>query len=1080
VREAIGDQVVNSDRRRPTLSDLENEEPSARPGDVDRSAQLDRREFLAITALAAAGLTAAPSTAIASDFADLIPPNKRLKPEWVASLAARGTPAVYRNAELEMIGMPIGGLCAGQLYLGGDGTIWRWDLFNELIESSCSGDAYRTPYKPVSPIDHGFAIQIALPETTLARRLDARGFANVSFRGEYPIGRVEYRDASLPVAVDLEAFSPFIPLDTKESSSPVTVLRYTVKNTGGATIRATLAAWLENGVCLNSASNAPVVRRNRIIRGPALTFLECGADALPPQNAPARQPIVFMNFDGKDYAGWTTAGEAFGARPAVGGLASYQTLRGFRGAGLVNTYFNSSDAPTGKLTSPTFKIERKFISFLIGGGNHPGETCVNLLVDGKIVRSETAKNDDALFWANWIVSDLEGKNARIEIVDAHSGGWGHIDVDEIEFRDTPRAEQTKLEDRPDFGTMGLALLGHEPGDRASARIGEGERPATAFDGLEPAVAASAQAPSSEQLRGALGRELVLEPGQSASVTFLLAWHFPNLHLPGLGEPQGVGRHYATRFTDAAAVANHVTARFDELARTTKLWSETWYDSTLPYWFLDRTFLNTSTLATSTSHRFRNGRFYGWEGVGSCPGTCTHVWQYAQAVGRLFPELERIARENVDYADSVGFDSRSGVIDHRAEFHVGPAVDGQAGTILRVYREHQMSANDAFLRRIWPKVKSSIAYLMDQHDADSDGILSGSQHNTLDAAWFGEIAWLSILYLAAVRAGGEMAREMGDPAFARRCKAIADRGKRRVVERLWNGEYFVMNPDPKHPDSPGTFSGCHIDQVFGQSWAFQVGLDRVIPEANCRQALQAIWKFNFTPDVGPYRARYKNGRWYALAGEAGTIMCTFPRGGDEALSKGNQGFAGYLNECMAGFEYQVAAHMIWERMVTEGLALTRVIHDRYHPSKRNPYNEIECGDHYARSMASYGVYLAACGFEFHGPKGHIGFAPRLSPEDFRAAFTAAEGWGSYAQTRNNGRLTATIRPRYGQLNLKTIALEVPEGTKAAAIEVTIDGRSQNASPAQAGGRVTITFPALVHIATDQSLQVLVKLDPAASK
>jgi non-lysosomal glucosylceramidase len=1057
------------------MASLENDRRGARTSNSDREAKIDRREFLATVGIAAVSLTAAwPGTTHASEFASLIPADKRLNPEWVKSLTARGAPELYRKAELETIGMPIGGLCAGHLYLGGDGTIWHWDIFNQLIVSSCSGDAYRTPYKPDSPIEQGFAIQIALPDSTQIRRLDGRGFANISFRGEYPIGRVAYRDQSSPVTVDLEAFSPFVPLETEESSLPATVLQYTIKNTGNVRLRATLTGWLENGVCLNTAQSAPVARRNRIVREPALTLLDCSAQPLPPAEAPARPAIVFMSFDGKDYEGWTATGEAFGARPAAGALASYQSLSGYQGKGLVNTYFKSSDEPKGRLTSPTFKVQRKFISFLIGGGNHPGETCINLIVDGKVARSETARNDDALAWTNWSVGVLEGKNARIEIVDAHSGGWGHIDVDEIEFRDTPRTPQTKLEDQPDFGTMGLALLGHEPGDRACARVGDGERPAPVFAGLKPADAARAQAPSSEKLIGALGRELVLEPAESATVTFLLTWCFPNLHLQGLGEPQGVGRHYATRFKDATAVADYVAARFDSLAGKTKLWSQTWYDSTLPYWFLDRTFLNSSTLATSTCHRFQSGRFYGWEGVGSCPGTCTHVWQYAQAVGRLFPELERIAREQVDYADGIGFDPKTGIIDHRAEFHVGPAIDGQAGTILRVYREHQMSADDAFLRRIWPKVKASIAYLMDHHDSDSDGILTGSQHNTLDAAWFGEIAWLSILYLAAVRAGGEMARELGDDAFAKRCQAIADRGKTRAVERLWNGEFFVMNADPKHPDSPGTYSGCHIDQVFGQSWANQLGLGRVIPEANSRQALQAIWKFNFTTDVGPYRAHYKNGRWYALAGEAGTIMCTFPNGGDKVLSKGNQGFAGYLNECMAGFEYQVAAHMIGEGMLTEGLALTRAIHDRYHPSKRNPYNEIECGDHYARSMASYGVFLAACGFEYHGPKGHIGFAPRLAPDDFRAPFTAAQGWGTYSQTRNNGRLTATIRPRYGHLDLKTVALEAPDGGKAMAIEVTVDGRSQDATLTQSGLRVTITFPTSLHIGTDQSIQLVVRL------
>ena len=125
------------------------------------------------------------------------------------------------------------------------------------------------------------------------------------------------------------------------------------------------------------------------------------------------------------------------------------------------------------------------------------------------------------------------------------------------------------------------------------------------------------------------------------------------------------------------------------------------------------------------------------------------------------------------------------------------------------------------------------------------------------------------------------------------------------------------------------------------------------------------------------------------------MCTFPRSDwsyERAAGRGDTEFASYFNECMNGFEHQVAGHMIWEGMVQEGLAVERTVHDRYHAARRNPWNEIECGDHYSRSMASYGVFIAACGFEYHGSKEYLAFIPRLTPEDFAAAFTAAEGWG----------------------------------------------------------------------------------------
>ena len=325
----------------------------------------------------------------------------------------------------------------------------------------------------------------------------------------------------------------------------------------------------------------------------------------------------------------------------------------------------------------------------------------------------------------------------------------------------------------------------------------------------------------------------------------------------------------------------------------------------------------------------------------------------------------------------------------------------------------------------------------------DGLLDGHQHNTLDAGWYGQIAWLSGLYLASLRAAAEMATDMGDDAFAAECRKIADTG-RESIKRLFDQEYFINRIDPKHPEAINSGTGCEIDQVFGQSWAYQVGLDRVIPQKETRLALQALWRYNFTPDCGAYRKIYKGGRWFALAGEAGMLMCTFPRKDwsfENASGKGNtDGCCNLFNEVMNGFEYQVAGHMIWEGMVQEGLAVTRAVHDRYHPSKRNPWNEVECGDHYARSMASYGVFLAACGFEYHGPKGQIGFAPRLTPENFKAAFTAAEGWGSLSQSRDGKTQTNRIEVKWGGLRLKTLAFELPPGATLKATTV-VSGAEQ---------------------------------------
>src|SRR5262249_35340900 len=180
--------------------------------------------------------------------------------------------------------------------------------------------------------------------------------------------------------------------------------------------------------------------------------------------------------------------------------------------------------------------------------------------------------------------------------------------------------------------------------------------------------------------------------------------------------------------------------------------------------------------------------------------------------------------------------------------------------------------------------------------------------------------------------------------------LVERGQESLVKKLFNGEYFTQKVDPGHPEAINSNRGCHIDQVFGQAWCFQVGLPRAVPEKPARRAPESLWKYNFTPDVGPYRKGFKEvpgGRWYAMPGEGGLLMCTWPKGGAEkARGKGDATFAGYFNECMAGFEYQVAAHMVWEGLVEKGLAGARAVHRRYHPARRSPVNDREWSDHHA--------------------------------------------------------------------------------------------------------------------------------------
>ncbi len=1056
------------------------------------SSDWPRRDFLKVLGLGAASLAALPIPAIAGpfetgDFERLVPADKKLDPLWIKSLFDRGERRIYRDRELEHIGLPIGGVCAGQLYLGGDGRLWLWDIFNDNRQTSWRGDHYAQPLKPLSEIEQGFAVRVETPSGPVERRLDRSGFADIRFQEQYPVGTVEYRDNGLGIQVTLEAFSPFIPLNLDDSSLPATIMSFTLRNTGKEPMDVTLAGWLENAVCRRSPGDVDGQHCNRVVRGDGATLVESSAQAVAQAPRDAKRPdIVFDRFERRTHEGWTATGEAFGVGPvAQADIPAYQGQVGAEGQRLINSHATSpgsdvaaKDSAIGTLTSRPFTIARDYINFLVGGGSHAGKTCVNLIVKEKAVLSATGRNDNRLSPHTWDVRRWSGQTARIQVVDNEKGGWGNVGCDDIVFSDEPRVPAVALADRGDYGTMALALLAAVPGDHAAASAAEfvwaelpaEKLPASVFRSPPPSADDAVLKPLQDRLIGGIGRRVALPAGESTRIRFVIAWHFPNARLPQF---KGVvGRHYAGRFATATQVADYIAAEADRLCRQTVLWRDTWYDSTLPHWFLDRAFINTSILATTTCYRFRDGRFYGWEGVGCCPGTCLHVWQYAQAAARIFPELERDTRQRVDFG--ISFQPNTGIIGYRGpEVAMNGAADGQAGTVLRAYREHQMSPDSAFLRHNWPRVRKSIEWLISL-DSDNDGVLDAPQYNTLDDAWHGEIAWISSLYVAALKAGQAMATEMNDEAFAQRAGRLAEAGSLAIARRLFNGEFFIHRGDPKHPNSPGSYGGCEIDQVFGQSWAFQVGLGRILDADKVKTALKSLWRYNFAPDVGPYRNAFPKGRWYALAGEGGLLMCTFPKGDADSLKKGNETFASYFNECMTGFEYQVAAHMLWEDMVIEGLAITRMIHDRYHPLRRNPFNEIECGDHYARAMASFGVYLAACGYEYHGPRGDLAFAPRLTPADFRCAFTAAQGWGTFSQKIRDGQQRAQVTLKWGQLRLARLHLALPPEARPNAAAVSLDGRKLGVALSLSPGRATLAFEETLIVHAGQMLEVLLVL------
>lgn len=643
-----------------------------------------------------------------------------------------------------------------------------------------------------------------------------------------------------------------------------------------------------------------------------------------------------------------------------------------------------------------------------------------------------------------------------------------------------------LDQKKGWGNMALSIVGEHKDIKYMAALPETDWINSLFGENRSQTASKG---FDSKLIGGLNTKVVLESGESQTIDILISWYFPYYneldhdgeHINKIKDIQTLSRYYKNHFNSADQVADYIALDFNRLIDTTLEWNKTWYDSTLPYWFLDRTFIPLNCLASQTSHLFDSGRFWGWEGVDCCPGTCTHVWNYAQGMARIFPKIEKNIRENVDY----GIAFRDEKISYRGEnidVYTGEdfAMDGQLGVIIRTYREHQMSTDHQFLIKVWPRVKEAMQHIIVQ-DKDKDGLLEGRQSNTLDAAWFGPMGWISGMYLAAIKCCEQMALELEDKSFARQCSDIVTLGTKNIVANLFNGEYFIhLNPDNNNIN---TNNGCHIDQLLGSSMAHQVNLPDLLPEKETKAALQSIWKYNFARDGAKYAKEHvtiKGNRIYIMPGEAGVIMTTWPKGGDDVAVPGMakrpadspywEGPGGYFDEVWPGQEYQLASHMIAKGMIIEGMSIVKAVHERYAAVKRNPYDEVECSSHYARSLASYGAFLAASGYKYHGPNGALGFAPTISPENFKCAFTSAEGWGTFSQKRKAGSQENWLILKYGKLKLQSFSIEMANSISDVA--VLLNDQSVETKKQQYGNQLTLQFETINLIEGD-TLFILTK-------
>jgi uncharacterized protein (DUF608 family) len=538
--------------------------------------------------------------------------------------------------------------------------------------------------------------------------------------------------------------------------------------------------------------------------------------------------------------------------------------------------------------------------------------------------------------------------------------------------------------------------------------------------------------------GSLGILADLAPGETRDFEFVLAWSFPNrmnswwpTSPPAPGQPETVRNHYATIWPDAWAAGAHLLRELPRLEAATRAFHDALFSSTLDPAILEAVSSTLAVLPSTTCFRIEGGWFLGWEGswdgAGSCYGTCTHVWSYAQSVAWLFPELERSARR-IEYTMEVD-EAGSQPIRSQRIFGFGeategkglefahPAVDGQMGSLLRLHREWRFSGDDAFLRECWPGAVRAMDFAMREWDTDKDGVLDARMHNTYDIYFYGAEPLGNIYFLAALKAMAAMAHHLGDAAAAKRYEEAWARSSPAIDKLLYNGEYFEQRIDDVDEHRYQFGAGVLSDQTLGQLHAHLNGLGYVLPAEHVRSAVAAVFRHNFRPDLSHVESTQ---RAYGLGDEGGLVTASWPRGGRPRLP-----FI-YSDEVWTGIEYQVAAQLIFEGFVEEGLTVVRAVRARHSGEFRSPWDDIEAGHHYARSLATWGLLIAASGVQYDGIARTLSFDPIADGSYF---FSTGTGWG--VATIAGDDLTVDVRG--GSLDLKSLSLRGRERDLASAVQ-----------------------------------------------
>jgi uncharacterized protein (DUF608 family) len=398
------------------------------------------------------------------------------------------------------------------------------------------------------------------------------------------------------------------------------------------------------------------------------------------------------------------------------------------------------------------------------------------------------------------------------------------------------------------------------------------------DGRPNNMVDTTPSPAGHTWNGAVAVPFSLAAGESRTITFVIAWYFPNRYVNysqktffGIEDEKTrfwIGNQYSNWFRSAFDVASYLANNLERLTEQTRLTRNTFYDTSLPYSLIDAVTSQVSVMRSPSCFWAHNGRFYGFEGCngastshsepvgGCCPLNCTHVWNYEMALARLFPSLERTMRETEWEMQQ----HPTGYLPHRVALPLylprpwdrkiggpdNPALDGLLGGILKTYREYHACGDTDWLARMWRHLKQALDYIWTRHDPEQKGIIEGEQPNTYDISIYGANTFIGTLYLAALRAMEIMARLRGEEDLAIRCQNVFQRGRAALEERLWNGEYYIQDVDQQKYPKYNWGIGCHADQLLGQWWAHILGLGDLLDPDRVRAAATSIFRHCSTP------------------------------------------------------------------------------------------------------------------------------------------------------------------------------------------------------------------------------------------